>query len=134
MNTAKRQKKIEKRLHIRDARWYQMLRMAVVFLVIAFVEVLFRASYSLAQAFDYMGRILSPSLLSKPFGSTYAGKYVVVLVAVFFLFEWLQRNRQHALELDRVRSKPLRWAIYLLIVVMIYNYGGVQAPFIYFQF
>jgi D-alanyl-lipoteichoic acid acyltransferase DltB (MBOAT superfamily) len=133
MNSQRYQKKFEKKYHLKNAQWYQCLRMCFVFSVIAFIGPLFRCA-SIHQAFAYMKGVLSPSILAYPVGATYAGKYILFLILIFFIFEWVQRNKQHALQMDNVRSKVVRWAIYLFVIALIFNYGGVQAPFVYFQF
>ena len=51
--------------------------------------------------------------------------------------EWLQRDKQHALELPNsgiFRYRTARWALYYLLIVLIINYSGSNQSFIYFQF
>ena len=62
---------------------------------------------------------------------------VLLTVFVFLCAEWIQRDRQHALEFlktDKYPSKPLRWTVYVLIIMVIFAFGGSQQEFIYFQF
>lgn len=59
----------------------------------------------------------------------------VVLVVFLIVVEWLQRDKQHALELDNVRIPRLvRWAYYYFIIFLIFYFSGSQQDFIYFQF
>lgn len=59
----------------------------------------------------------------------------LVLVLVFFVFEWRARHREHPLDRlhERVR-RPFRWAIYYLILLLLAWFAGHQQQFIYFQF
>ena len=56
---------------------------------------------------------------------------------LLLLVEWLQRDKQHALQLPVVKPfnyKVVRWGIYYLVLALIYNYTGTSQSFIYFQF
>ncbi|HOY08883.1 MAG TPA: MBOAT family O-acyltransferase [Candidatus Omnitrophota bacterium] len=57
----------------------------------------------------------------------------LILVLVFVLVEFLQRNKAHALD---VRHLPVatRWGIYYVIIFLIMNLYVPAKPFIYFQF
>ncbi|MDR1372956.1 MAG: MBOAT family protein [Dysgonamonadaceae bacterium] len=132
-DTLKIQKKFEKRFHLKGVVWYKLIRISIIMFVLSIIGPLF-SSESIHSAFDYIGKIFSSTLFIKPYGSTYAGKHVVFLVIICLLFEWFQQEKQHALQLDGVRSKVLRWAIYIFVIALIFNYGGVQVPFVYFQF
>jgi hypothetical protein len=53
----------------------------------------------------------------------------------FIAVEWLGRNNEYALEkLGLKWPRPLRWAFYLVLVLIIYNFKGAQQEFIYFDF
>ena len=54
-------------------------------------------------------------------------------ILVLLIVEWIQRNREHGLALDRVRSAPLRWIIYYAVIISLFFGEGVET-FIYFQF
>ena len=59
---------------------------------------------------------------------------ILLMMAGMMAFEWIQRHRQHALEIERW-SPPFRLAAYYGVLGMIFwraNLGS--APFIYFQF
>jgi len=50
------------------------------------------------------------------------------------LFEWAQRTRQYALDLDKLPIM-VRWMIYYAAILSIVVYGSVgENEFIYFQF
>ena len=51
------------------------------------------------------------------------------------IVELYQRNKLHGLEsLEKLLSKPFRWAVYYVLIFLIIRYGGPQEQFIYFQF
>jgi alginate O-acetyltransferase complex protein AlgI len=80
--------------------------------------------YMVANAFLHPGALLK--WLARPeFG------WVLVLLVV----EWLARKQEHALE-RLPDSVVLRWAIYLLITLVLLLYIDLSVPneFIYFQF
>lgn len=60
------------------------------------------------------------------------GEIVYWIFVLLMLFvEWCNRNRDHGLEISSIKSKTLRWAVYLAIVGTIFLYGGQSAGFIY---
>ena len=54
-----------------------------------------------------------------------------LFVFVMMLVEWCHRNRDNGLEIDYIRSKPLRWSIYLILILVIFLNGGETTGFIY---
>lgn len=63
---------------------------------------------------------------------------MVVIIATFFgmVFEWFHQKQEHALEMKPkiYRSVWIRWALYFSLLLIIYEYRGVELDFIYFQF
>jgi hypothetical protein len=58
-------------------------------------------------------------------------------IVIFLLVEWIQRNKEHPLQMDKLwilRFKPVRWLLYITLFWVAYVYGGSQQEFIYFQF
>ena len=65
-------------------------------------------------------------------GGTYL-LFGIIALAV----EWLQREKQHALQFSDIRPfnyRAVRWAVYYLIIVILFIYAGTGQTFIYFQF
>ena len=54
-----------------------------------------------------------------------------LFVAAMLVVEWLHRRRDHGLDIANMRSKPLRWGVYLLLVLIIFLNGGETTAFIY---
>ncbi|MCP4653932.1 MAG: MBOAT family protein [bacterium] len=106
----------------------EFLKMALTFLLTTFAWVFFRAE-SLSHAFSFIGRILSFQFTPID-GSAFN---CLPLVALLLAWDWLQRDRQHGLEIDGF-PVPLRWGFYAALCwsVLALSKGG-QA-FIYFQF
>jgi len=109
----------------------EILQMGTTFFITLIAWIFFRAK-SLHEAIHYIGRIFSMSLFSQ---SEVFPTKIIVLIILFILTEWLQREKQHALQFDKIiLPKILRWAIYYGIVILIIEFGGIQQQFIYFQF
>lgn len=65
----------------------------------------------------------------------------VLLYSLFLMVEWVQRDKQHALQFTNTMPfnyRIVRWVIYLLIIGMSYlaymERFYDNSPFIYFQF
>lgn len=117
----------------------EFLSVSVTFLLTTLAWVFFR-SESLEQAFYFLSEIFSSSLFHFPdtvaFSTgMYHPVFITVIVCIFFIVEWLNRERQHALEQLHVRTPTfLRFGIYYIIIFSIVFISGVQQSFIYFQF
>ena len=107
----------------------QLLRILFTFFIVVLAWVFFRAE-TLTMAFEYIGKIFSASFFSKP-AIPMSG---VLLLFVFMVFEWLQRTREHILDIGFIQSKWLRYGIYYCVVFALFYYAGDLQPFIYFQF
>lgn len=95
--------------------------------------IIFRAE-SMPQAIDYLYKMFtrfSPNL------SEISGTLYLSLALLMMIIEWLQRDKQHALQFpsNRVFSHRLvRWGTYYAIIVLISLCAGASQTFIYFQF
>jgi D-alanyl-lipoteichoic acid acyltransferase DltB (MBOAT superfamily) len=111
-------------------------QIAATFLLTLVGWVLFRAG-SLAQAAGYMKGMCDKSLfgaLRLPDELAGAATTTLFFIALMFVVEWLQRAREHGLALS-VRQWPLRYIIYILLLVIIYFFDANNpTEFIYFQF
>ena len=109
--------------------------MLVTFLLVNFGWVLFRAP-DFAGFCDFTSRLLSPSLLSVQ-GLTMKMATTLMWCVGLVAVEWLQRERQHVLQIDGYRIFSLqatRLALYALLVFLIFYFAGQVQTFIYFQF
>jgi hypothetical protein len=56
---------------------------------------------------------------------------------ILLLIEWLQRDKQHALQFPNNRlfgKKVTRWTVYIIVYLLILFNTGKPQSFIYFQF
>jgi len=109
----------------------EFLQISSTFSITVIAWIFFRAE-SINHAFIYISRIFSASLFSSP--QVDSGK-VILLILFLTLVEWLQRDKQHALQIDNARFPGfLRWGLYYAIILTLFGLGGSQEKFIYFQF
>ena len=108
---------------------------AVTFGLTVFAWIFFR-SETVADAFSYIGRIFSSTMLSIPAVISSETVPLMVCMALFIIIEWLQRDKKYALQIDGVFSTRLtRWSIYTVLGFLIYYVGNFgHHAFIYFQF
>jgi D-alanyl-lipoteichoic acid acyltransferase DltB (MBOAT superfamily) len=112
----------------------ELFQMFLTFGLVVVGWVFFRAE-SIGEAVGYLAGIVKVNLFSVPLlinRDFYIPLFVNLLI--LFVVEWLQRNRQHGLEI-MPSNLVLRWLIYVLICAVIYKFGEFNySQFIYFQF
>ncbi len=116
--------------------WFQI---TITFTLVTIAWVFFRAD-SLAHAISYLQVMftgLFDPITLKSFG--FANLYLVgdlLILMLFVVVEWFQREKQHGLELTGTRTNRLgRWSIYIGLIFLISMFGQTEElPFIYFQF
>ena len=96
--------------------------------------IIFRAE-SIGQAWEYVCEIFSKSLFCVPWLK--ARIYyipLIIFIVTMLVVEWLQRKKEHGMEIKKLSCTWLRVLLYyILIALIIYNCGEEQS-FIYFQF
>ena len=110
----------------------ESLQMSLTFFFVVIGLILFRAN-SMSQAIDYLYCMFTNPLIGgRTFGTW------VIYGSLLMLVEWLQRNKQHALQFSYSKCfkyRPIRWLIYLLLMFVIDKYFVAHSQtFIYFQF
>ncbi len=111
----------------------ELSQMGITFFITVVAWVFFRAE-NVSAAFSYLSRLFTKSLFGLP---DYMGINIMYLgfIAALIVVEWLQREKEHGLEINPSKfSKPLRWSMYLMIILVILVFGNSQQEFIYFQF
>lgn len=58
----------------------------------------------------------------------------IALALLFLIIEFVQRDKLHALQFDKLKVIWVRWSIYASLVIIILLFGGGAQKFIYFQF
>lgn len=106
--------------------------MGMTFLLVMFTNIFFRAD-SLGSAARYLSGICSRSLFSYPaLGINYLFLLLILLV---FCVEWIQKEKEYALQIDSWSIRPVRWAVYMILFFSLFQfYGQPEREFIYFQF
>jgi D-alanyl-lipoteichoic acid acyltransferase DltB (MBOAT superfamily) len=120
----------------------ELLQMGMTFGLVAFGWILFRAE-SISDAWFYISNMFSPSLFTIPqlpsefLANIPTNKYLFVRFSPIFIFifvEWLNREKQHGLQIDTIKFPIVRWIIYFAIILIGFICGGQAETFIYFQF
>ena len=110
----------------------EALQMLITFGLVLIGWIFFRSD-TIGQACNYLTHMFSSSLFTVTLlqGMKKTALFIVILLIV----EWLQRDKQHALQIDGViHSRLLRWIVYYGLIAIIITMAGKQAQFIYFQF
>lgn len=109
----------------------EALQMATTFMLVVIGWILFRAE-SMTQATDYLYH-----MVSNPFiGDRYYLLYIAYGTGLLVI-EWLQRDKQHALQFPKsfpFNAVWVRYSIYYAILLLISQNLSHQQTFIYFQF
>ncbi len=110
------------------------------FFVVTLAWIFFRAE-TVFHAFNYIEKLVRGLIDIESF--LVAWNYIqntlqistIIFICLLLVVEWLQRKKQHGLELSTLKSTPLKWAIYTTLVFSIILFGINDTPeFIYFQF
>lgn len=105
------------------------IQIASTFLIVVLAWVFFRAE-TLYDALHYLYGIFDISLFSMP----QVSRGLILFLLIYMLIEWLQRDKNHLLDINFITSKPLRFLIYYTIIFCVFYFRGDLQPFIYFQF
>lgn len=113
----------------------EVLSMTLTFSLTTIAWIFFRAE-DIHHAISYLSDIIHPSILTLPELITPKLEMIYTILCVFILvlFEWMNRDKIHALDIANY-NKSNRWVLYLIIIIMIITFGSFnQNSFIYFQF
>ena len=98
--------------------------------------IIFRSA-TISDSVHYIVGLCDASLFSVPWMKT-VNSFVLLVgsILMMLVIEWLQRNNEHGLSLNKTLTHPLvRWGLYLLITLMVFVLQSNKAvQFIYFQF
>lgn len=116
----------------------ESIQIFVTFCVLLFGLIIFRAN-DIPHGMDYICRIFNHSIFEMP--NTYTlglskNKviYTLLFIAILQLIDWVQRNREFGLEISNIKSRPIRWSIYVSFLLLFSVFAGEQKEFVYFQF
>ena len=111
----------------------ETLLIVLTFFLAVIGWIIFRAE-SMTQAVEYLSAMVTNRIFD---ASLLYGKAHLCFGFILLLIEWLQRDKQHALQFSRnypFNYRLVRWGIYYLILSIIIKYSGESQTFIYFQF
>ena len=111
----------------------ETLQMALTFFLVVIGWIIFR-SEDMTSAIGYISRMFLTMFDSCSVGF---GKVLLLGGTSLLIVEWLQRDKQHALQFAGIRlfqHRWVRWAIYYAMIVLIAQNVGSRQTFIYFQF
>ncbi len=111
------------------------IKMVGTFLLVMLTYVVFRAE-GLGEAIGYYRRILSgPIFTGFDVGDKTSLEVLLGSIVLMFGMEWWQRDREHPLQIDRVRPFALRILIYYLLLGLVLTFGPAKfTEFIYIRF
>ncbi|MBQ9555535.1 MAG: MBOAT family protein [Muribaculaceae bacterium] len=113
----------------------ELFSMSLTFLLFILGLIMFRAP-DVQHIVDCVSRLCSMSLFNYH-GLTMKMATSLLWCAGLIIVEWLQRHRQHVLQIDGYRLfsySAVRLALYASMVFMIFYFAGQVQTFIYFQF
>jgi len=112
----------------------EFLNMLKTFTLVTFALIIFRSD-SVSTAFGFIKGIFSKSLLMPP---GVGNPFCIPLIIAFLIIEWIQRDKQHVLQIQNIKHTVIRWGIYfsLLITIILVNPpdGPNNKAFIYIKF
>lgn len=111
----------------------EFCQMAVTFALVIIGWIIFRAE-NMTQACEFITRMFTT--LFDDYHIT-AGRKHLAYGFLLLLVEWLQRDKQHALQFPHIglfKYAFTRYAIYAALVYIMFVYSGEVQTFIYFQF
>jgi alginate O-acetyltransferase complex protein AlgI len=110
----------------------ELFQMTFTFFLVVLGWIFFRAK-DINHALDYLSTLFSKSIFYAPdYGFGFTKSFIFILFML--LVEWLQREKQHGLELSGVKNKYVKWSIYYALILVIFEFGANSKSFIYFQF
>lgn len=118
--------------------WKEALQILVTFGLAVLGWIIFRAE-TITQAWDYICGMMQFGTLRASYRFFLPNEYIVyptnLYIIMMVVVEWLQRNKQHGLEvMNTSKYKWIRIAFYYVLVWMIIQNAGTEQTFIYFQF
>lgn len=118
--------------------WKKCGQILLTFMLAVFGWIIFRAE-TITQAWEYVCGMMQFGTLRASYRFFLPYEYIVyptnLYIIAMIVVEWLQRNKQHGLEvLNTSKNKWLRVISYYALVWMIIQNAGTEQTFIYFQF
>ncbi|WP_337408883.1 MBOAT family O-acyltransferase [Paraprevotella xylaniphila] len=110
----------------------EALQMLMTFLLVVLGWVIFRAE-TIGQAWEYIARMFTHFTFRLPAH----GNDPLIYISILLCVEWLQRGKQHGLQIGAggwFKYRAVRWLLYYVVFIATFLLSGQQEEFIYFQF
>jgi len=136
LSGAKLTPKKQKNLHLTARPTIrQTFNMLLTFFLVCMAFVLFRAG-SINEAAEFYKGLFSSSLFSLSGLKLETNVYITLaFIALMLIAEWLQRDREYALDIAKINKKSARLIIYWAVTfITLFFSAGAQTEFIYAQF
>ncbi len=112
----------------------KVLSVLTTFSLVSFANIFFRAD-SVSQAIGFIKIIFSSSFFSIPYLGFHNNEPVIFFVVLFFLIEWIQKGKEHALQIDAIKNPILKVIVYFVIFIVIISFTvDSNQGFIYSQY
>ncbi len=111
----------------------ELLQILLTFFFVVIGWIIFRAE-SMQQATSFLKAMVTNDFYNS--SAFTGGTYLLSCFAVLAI-EWLQRDKQHALQFPSTKPfnyRAVRWGVYYLMILLLYIFAGTGQNFIYFQF
>ena len=106
-----------------------LLNFLLTFALVTVGNIIFRTD-SVGQAFEYLLGITNGGWFFVEPG----WRQIICFIFVMILVEWIQRQKQHGLDISAIKSHVLKFAIYYVLIAALFVFGRTAEVFIYFQF
>lgn len=112
----------------------ELMQMVITFFLAVIGWIIFRAE-SMTQAVNYISAMVTNKFFDASF---LCGKVNIIYCILLLFVDWLQREKQHALQWNQTIIEKRKWVQYvvdyivILLILILGNFQGNQ--FIYFQF
>ena len=118
--------------------WREALQMLLTFALVVIGWIIFRAE-TITQVWEYICGMMQFGTLRATYRFFLPNEYIVnptnLYIILMLVVEWLQRNKQHGLEVaNPSKHKWLRVIFYYALIILMVQYAGSEQTFIYFQF
>ncbi len=102
------------------------------FILVTIGWVIFKSD-SITDAYNYLSGFFTHSW-SDHFSFNIENKFYVLLACVMFIVEWMNRKKEHGLEISNIKSPVIRLTIYYFLFLLVWCLWGGEQHFISFQF
>jgi D-alanyl-lipoteichoic acid acyltransferase DltB (MBOAT superfamily) len=107
----------------------EIFQILLTFFLTTIAWIFFRAD-TITHALDILYEIFSISLINK--FEVFPLKVLLIIIC-FIVFEWIQKMKEHGLQIDHWHY-IFRWSSYVFLSIIIISMFGSKNTFIYFQF